>query len=67
MVVRARVIRSMVWQLSAEVVTYRAALAFENEVDTEADGYGLPAALVTLEPAEGKHYPSEPSARAAAS
>jgi hypothetical protein len=66
-VVRARVIRSMVWRLSADAVIYRAALVFENDVDTEVEGYGLPASSVTSEAGEGKRYPSERSGGAAAS
>jgi len=36
--VRARVVRAVVWRLEKDVVTYRTALAFDTAVDTELDG-----------------------------
>jgi len=40
--VRARVVRALVARLSADVVTYRAAVAFETAVDTAVHGYAVP-------------------------
>jgi hypothetical protein len=56
--VRARVIRSLVWRLQADSVSYRAALAFETNVDTEADGYALPAESPMNEGDAGNAYPN---------
>ncbi|HLG57805.1 MAG TPA: hypothetical protein VI485_20845 [Vicinamibacterales bacterium] len=38
--VRARVVRALVWHLAPDAVRYRAALAFDTplDLDTEADG-----------------------------
>src|SRR4029434_7280579 len=41
--VRARVVRAMVWYLEADVVRYRAGLTFDTPVDTEQEGYAVPA------------------------
>jgi len=35
--VRARVVRAVVWRLERDVVCYRTALAFDTAVDTEID------------------------------
>ena len=40
--VRARVVRVVVFRLQADAVTYRAAVAFDETVDTTAHGYALP-------------------------
>ena len=67
--VRARVIRAIVWRLQADVVCYRAALAFETSIDTEADGlalsersesngYAVPAESPANEGGAGNAYPS---------
>jgi hypothetical protein len=40
--VRARVMRVAVCRLHADVVTYRAAVAFEGMVDTTVHGYSIP-------------------------
>jgi hypothetical protein len=49
--VRARVVRALVWRLERDVVCYRTALAFDTAVDTEApalsersesNGYSVP-------------------------
>jgi hypothetical protein len=36
--VRTRVVRAWVWHLEPDMVRYRAALAFDEALDTEADG-----------------------------
>lgn len=56
--VRARVIRSLVWRLQADSVSYRAALAFETSVDTEADGYAIPAESPMNDGGAGNAYPN---------
>ena len=40
--IRARVVRALVVRLSADVVTYRAAVAFDAAVDTAVHGYAVP-------------------------
>jgi hypothetical protein len=40
--VRARVVRVIVFRLRADVVTYRAAVAFDGTVDTSVHGYAVP-------------------------
>ena len=49
--VRTRVVRSSVWQLQADAVSYRTALAFDAAVDTEVevDGYPLPIETPVIE------------------
>ena len=46
---RTRVVRSSVWQLQADAVSYRTALAFDAAVDTEVDGYPLPIETPVIE------------------
>jgi hypothetical protein len=70
MLVRTRVTRSFVWQLEADAVCYRAALAFETSVDTEAyggpalsersesNGYPVPAKSPVIEGGVGNGYPN---------
>lgn len=55
--VRTRVVRSIVWQLHADAVCYRSGLAFDTTVDTEIDGYPLPAETPVIEGGAGKAYP----------
>jgi hypothetical protein len=56
--VRTRVVRSLVWHLEADAVCYRAALAFESDVDTEADGYPVPAESPVMAGGMGNAYPN---------
>lgn len=60
--VRTRVMRSIVWQLQADTVSYRTALAFDAAVDTAGDGYPVPAETAVNEGGAGNHYP-DPSVR----
>jgi hypothetical protein len=53
--VRTRVVRAMVWRLEADVVCYRAALAFDTTLDT--DGYAVPAENPMFEGGLGRSYP----------
>ena len=55
--VRTRVVRSIVWQLQADTVSYRTALEFAAAVDTAGDGYPLPAETSVNEGGAGNHYP----------
>ena len=56
--VRTRVVRAIVWRLQADAVSYRTALAFDASVDTEVDGYPLPAETPAIEGGAGNPYPS---------
>jgi hypothetical protein len=66
--VRTRIVRSLVWRLEPDVVCYRSALAFDTEVDTDAaltlsersesSGYPIPAQNVGNDETPGMHYPS---------
>lgn len=55
--VRARVIRALVWRLEPDVVCYRAALAFDVAVDTEPEGYPLPTEIPGNGAGPGIRYP----------
>jgi hypothetical protein len=55
--VRARVVRAMVCHLEADVIRYRAALAFDTPIDTEMDGYAVPALSEATPAGEGSPYP----------
>lgn len=59
--VRCRVVRSVVSRLDAEGVSYRSALAFQQPVDTRTPGYGFPEAVSAGPPAEGSRYPGLPA------
>ena len=54
--VRTRVVRSSVWQLQADAVSYRTALAFDAAVDTEVDGCPLPIETPVIEGGAGSPY-----------
>lgn len=56
--VRSRVLRSIVWHLEADAVSYRTALAFEVSVDTEPAGYPVPAGIPMSEGGGGNSYPT---------
>ena len=55
--VRTRIVRCVVWRLQADVVCYRTGLAFETSVDTEADGYPVPAESRAMAGGQGNPYP----------
>ena len=55
--VRSRVVRAFVWQLEADAVVYRGAIAFGLAVDTRA-GYGVPAGGAAVEGEQGTVYPA---------
>ena len=57
--VRTRVVRSSVWQLQADAVSYRTGLAFDAAVDTEVDGYPLPIETPVIEGGAGSPYPRD--------
>jgi hypothetical protein len=56
--VRCRVVRSVVSRLDAEGVSYRSALAFQQPVDTRTPGYGFPEAVSAEPTAQGSSYPA---------
>jgi hypothetical protein len=56
--VRCRVVRSVVSRLDPAGVCYRSALAFQQPVDTRTAGYGLPGAVGEATAAEGSRYPA---------
>jgi hypothetical protein len=56
--VRTRVVRSLVWRLERDTVCYRTGLAFDTAVDTEVDGYSLPDELPANEARRGSVYPN---------
>jgi len=58
--VRCRVIRAWVWQLESDLVLYRAALAFDRDVDT-SPGYPVLAQLSQEANDAGRSYPSAAS------
>ena len=55
--VRTRIVRAIVWRLQADAVCYRTGLAFDTSVDTEIDGYRLPAETSVIEGGPGNPYP----------
>ena len=56
--VRTRVVRSFVWRLEREMVCYRTALAFDAAVDTDVDGYPVPAEIPGNDEPRGTLYPN---------
>jgi hypothetical protein len=56
--VRCRVVRSVVSRLDGVGVCYRSALAFQQPVDTRTAGYGLPEAIGEGPTPEGSRYPA---------
>ena len=58
--VRARVTRAYVCRLQADAVDYRAALAFDQAVDTRPPGYAIPVVGQTVADDEGIGYPRDP-------
>jgi hypothetical protein len=60
--VRSRVIRSFVCRLQADSVGYRAALAFDRNIDVS--GYPFPSILSASGAGEGSDYPGTPAAAA---
>jgi hypothetical protein len=65
--VRARIVRSLVWRLEPDVVCYRSGLAFDAAVDidcatavserSESKGYELPAEIAGNGERPGSRYP----------
>jgi hypothetical protein len=64
--VRSRVTRAWVCALSADVIQYRSALAFDRVIDTSAIGYAIPTALLDQGGASGSDYPEDARQRATA-
>lgn len=59
MLVRTRIVRSFVWRLEADLVCYRTGLAFDVAVDTEVDGYAVPAEIPGNTAGRGTAYPAD--------
>lgn len=57
--VRTRVMRSSVSRLQADIVCYRTALAFDTDLDTDPDGYQVPAEISVIPGGEGNPYPHD--------
>ena len=55
--VRSRVTRAYVFALTADVIRYHGALAFDRLVDTSAVGYALPPVLFAGADDVGSDYP----------
>jgi hypothetical protein len=72
MLVRTRVIRSFIWRLERDLVSYRTAVEFDTAVDTEADsalsegseskGYPVPAEIPRNDEEQGTRYPDAAAA-----
>lgn len=56
--VRGRVVRAFVCQISADGIRYRGAFAFEQCVDTAPPGYVFPGTSTGFETARGRPYPN---------
>ena len=54
--VRSRVVRTFVYRLQPDAIYYRAALAFDQAVDTRPCGSLVPAVLVSLTSGQEKGY-----------
>jgi hypothetical protein len=57
LLVRSRVVRAFVSQLSASTIRYRGALVFERPVRTAIAGYAIPEASEAPPAVEGNPYP----------
>ena len=57
LLVRARVARTFVCHVSADVIRYRGALTFDRPVDVRLEGYVVPALPPELSVISGKSYP----------
>lgn len=55
--VRCRVVRAYVWYLEADLVRYRAGLAFDRPIDT-SPGYPVPGPFAAVLTERGSDYPS---------
>ena len=58
---RSRVVRAFVWGLTADVVTYRGALAFPEPIMVDRHGYGLPESSGLTVSMMGNGYPEAAS------
>jgi len=56
--VRCRVVRSLVWYLESDLVRYRVGLAFDRRVDTSA-GYSVPGHVSAAFEPTGTPYPRQ--------
>lgn len=54
---RCRVVRSLVSRIDDAGVSYRSALAFQQPVDTRSPGYDVPRAVSATPTGEGTPYP----------
>jgi hypothetical protein len=59
LLVRSRIVRAYVCEISSDGIRYRGALAFEQPVDTTPAGYAVPSVLLESLAAAGTAYPRE--------
>ncbi len=57
--VRGRVARAYVYMLRADAIAYRAALAFDQPIDTRACGYPMPPVFASAPAPPGMPYPDQ--------
>ena len=57
LLVRSRVARTFVCHVSADIIRYRAALAFDRALDVRLEGYVVPALPPEVIVVSGKSYP----------
>lgn len=57
--VRSRVVRALVCQVSADATQYRGALAFDRTIDTAVVGYAVPGAISGPDSPQGNPYPGD--------
>jgi hypothetical protein len=55
--IRSRVVRAYVCQVTRDRIEYRGAIAFERPVATDAAGYLIPSGSATANAESGKPYP----------
>ena len=60
--VRSHVVRAYVTEVTADVVRYRVALAFDCVIDSSAVGYAIPTTHAPIAAERGSDYPSPSSA-----
>jgi hypothetical protein len=58
--VRTRVVRAHVWRLEMDLVCYQTALAFDRRIDTDVEGYTVPAETPVTEGGGGQFLPGNP-------
>ncbi len=67
LLIRSRVVRAFVCEVSPHQIRYRGALAFDRPVRTAAVGYPMPGTLDAPQEGQGSPYPDSAPDRAAVS